>query len=324
MTDLSSKQEVIDRLKALAEKRGVGAYIRKEERAACLEAARLLSVEKNLDLAEYLQEGETPTKCIERNRRDASRALEMLGMERQEIERLRTENADLRKAVAGGRALIAELRIAHETPAPAPKERLKLVSVGGKDVTFRLDDDGELIIEIEDYTDAIMSVPDMQRIAEWLRPSPETSRDAEDAAKWRALRGSARITAIGAAGLGAHRRKPNHYAHLTLNFWTVHDAPADALALEWLDEYVEIAQRAQGAAEKTSVPPASCVHEWWTDSDGDHHCTKCGATNMQSLKASVPHAMQSHTMQCRSNYFDFQAKAPYPCNCALNGTVPHE
>jgi hypothetical protein len=152
----------------------------------------------------------------------------------------------------------------------------------------------------------------------------ETSRDAEDAAKWRALRGSARITAIGAAGLGAHRRKPNHYAHLTLNFWTVHDAPADALALEWLDEYVEIAQRAQGAAEKTSVPPASCVHEWWTDSDGDHHCTKCGATNMQSLKASVPHAMQSHTMQCRSNYFDFQAKAPYPCNCALNGTVPHE
>lgn len=25
-----------------------------------------------------------------------------------------------------------------------------------------------------------------------------------------------------------------------------------------------------------------CIHEWIADGDGDHHCTKCGATYMQS------------------------------------------
>lgn len=86
------------------------------------------------------------------------------------------------------------------------------------------------------------------------RTTPETSAstDAQDAAKWRALRGSARITAMGAAGLGAHRRRENHYAHLTLNFWTIHDAPSDSNALAWLDEYVEIARRAQGLSEKAT------------------------------------------------------------------------
>lgn len=45
-------------------------------------------------------------------------------------------------------------------------------------MTFRLDHDGELVIEVDDgvdYTDAMLSVPDMQRLAEWLRPPPETN-----------------------------------------------------------------------------------------------------------------------------------------------------
>lgn len=62
-----------------------------------------------------------------------------------------------------------------------------------------------------------------------------------DAAKWRALRGSQRITAMGSAGLD---KPENGYAHITLNFWTGidHEAgPGPAWALEWLDKYVEIA-----------------------------------------------------------------------------------
>lgn len=69
--------------------------------------------------------------------------------------------------------------------------------------------------------------------------------DAEDAAKWRALRNCARITAMGSAGLV--KPQPHNYAHLTLNFWTVHDAPSEPYALEWLDKFVDIAIRAQSA-----------------------------------------------------------------------------
>jgi hypothetical protein len=73
-------------------------------------------------------------------------------------------------------------------------------------------------------------------------PSHEMS-DVADAAKWRALRNCARITALGSAGIVTQR--PNNYAHLTLNFWTVHDTPGDPMTLAWFDEFVEIAQRAQ-------------------------------------------------------------------------------
>lgn len=69
--------------------------------------------------------------------------------------------------------------------------------------------------------------------------------DAEDAAKWRALRNCARITALGSAGLGAPR--DDHYAHLTLNFWTVHEAVGPTYAVEWLDKFIAIAIRAQAA-----------------------------------------------------------------------------
>jgi hypothetical protein len=74
--------------------------------------------------------------------------------------------------------------------------------------------------------------------------------DAADAAKWRALRNCPRITAMGSAGL--IKENPNNYAHLTLNFWTVHDAPGEPFATEWLDQFVQIAQRA--ALQAKAVP----------------------------------------------------------------------
>jgi len=81
------------------------------------------------------------------------------------------------------------------------------------------------------------------------RPFP-SSDDAADAAKWRALRNCARITAMGSAGLtpeGEAYRTP--YAHVTLNFWTgVKDEDAGPpYAREWLDAFVEKALRAQAA-----------------------------------------------------------------------------
>jgi hypothetical protein len=77
--------------------------------------------------------------------------------------------------------------------------------------------------------------------------------DADDAAKWRALRNCPRITAMGSAGL--IKENPNNYAHLTLNFWTVHEAPAEPLATQWLDQFVQIAQRA--AQQAKAVPDSS-------------------------------------------------------------------
>lgn len=66
---------------------------------------------------------------------------------------------------------------------------------------------------------------------------------SEDAAKWRALRSSARIRALGSAGID--KPNPDGYAHLGLELWTRHPAPSDPIALEWLDRYVEIIREHQ-------------------------------------------------------------------------------
>ncbi len=63
----------------------------------------------------------------------------------------------------------------------------------------------------------------------------------EDAARWRAFIGSARIRMLGSAGLNGDR---DGYAHLGLEIWTKHpgDCTADnKLAREWLIKYTDIA-----------------------------------------------------------------------------------
>lgn len=69
--------------------------------------------------------------------------------------------------------------------------------------------------------------------------------DAEDAAKWRALRGSARITAVGSAGLGTPWK--GNYAHVTLNFWNIYPEGGDdgGVGAAWLDKYVELTRKVQ-------------------------------------------------------------------------------
>jgi hypothetical protein len=36
------------------------------------------------------------------------------------------------------------------------------------------------------------------------------------------------------------------------------------------------------------VPPVTCTHEWVKDSDGDSHCTRCGATYLQLSEPVKP------------------------------------
>lgn len=67
--------------------------------------------------------------------------------------------------------------------------------------------------------------------------------DKIDAAKWRALRNCARIGVMGSAGVA--KQTPDNYAHITLNFWTIHEARSEPWALEHFDTFVEIAMRAQ-------------------------------------------------------------------------------
>lgn len=94
---------------------------------------------------------------------------------------------------------------------------------------------------------------------ESLKANPAET-DASDAAKWRALRNCARITAAGSAGL--IQPHPDNYAHVTLSFWSVHDSPGDLWPREWLDSFVAAAQRAaiKMAESRHSCPnPTECA-----------------------------------------------------------------
>lgn len=85
--------------------------------------------------------------------------------------------------------------------------------------------------------------------------------DTQDASNWRALINCARITSMGSAGLG-DIPQANNYAHLTLNFWTVHPEPGTNYGCESLMKFVAIAKRAQ------APPPATTeqlVQDWFKD-----------------------------------------------------------
>lgn len=83
-----------------------------------------------------------------------------------------------------------------------------------------------------------------------------------DAGRWRAFLGSARIRTLGSAGL--RTPEPNNYAHMGLEIWTKYDVPAkfqedcargNALAIDWLTTYADVAAAAQ-AEQAVSIPPA--------------------------------------------------------------------
>jgi hypothetical protein len=92
--------------------------------------------------------------------------------------------------------------------------------------------------------------------------SPEEGVLALDAARWRAVMGSAYLRPLGNAGLCSPM--PNNYAHLGLELWTKFDAEGDdfrienARAANWLTKYADVARAAQ-AEPKPNVPTLTFV-----------------------------------------------------------------
>jgi hypothetical protein len=76
-----------------------------------------------------------------------------------------------------------------------------------------------------------------------------TGNDVEDAAKWRALRNCARITAMGSAGM---ERPTDPDAHVTLNFWTHNERETEEYPRKWLDTFVKKALALAGSPEEPS------------------------------------------------------------------------
>lgn len=81
----------------------------------------------------------------------------------------------------------------------------------------------------------------------------EPSGDALDAAKWRALRNCARITAMGAAGVDATYMRDDA-CHVTLNLWTHNEPETDDFSRRWLDQFVAKAMRLSETKEDDYAP----------------------------------------------------------------------
>lgn len=82
----------------------------------------------------------------------------------------------------------------------------------------------------------------------------ETGADAADAAKWRALRHCARITAIGSAGM---ERPLDPDAHVTLNFWTHNERETEEHPRRWLDTFVKKALALKATAQLNTTSAAA-------------------------------------------------------------------
>jgi hypothetical protein len=73
--------------------------------------------------------------------------------------------------------------VAAEAEPVMTKQSLLLESTGGKAINITLDDDGELVVCVDDptaddYTDFILSASDLLRVRDWLNrvlPAPEPS-----------------------------------------------------------------------------------------------------------------------------------------------------
>lgn len=91
--------------------------------------------------------------------------------------------------------------------------------------------------------------------------SPEEGVLALEAARWRAVLGSAYLLPHGNAGISSPM--PDNYAHLGLELWTTFDEDADvskenACGVAWLTRYADIARAAQ-AEPKPDVPTLTFV-----------------------------------------------------------------
>jgi len=70
----------------------------------------------------------------------------------------------------------------------------------------------------------------------------------EDAERWRALIGCARVRVLGSAGIVT--ANDQGYAHIGLEIWTHHTASSEPEAIEWLTKFADKAKAALAAASK--------------------------------------------------------------------------
>ena len=102
--------------------------------------------------------------------------------------------------------------------------------------------------------------PSLDESNQQCSAQPPGANDAEDAAKWRALRNCTRITAMGSAGCqpgGDSFDGPT--AHVTLNFWT-HGVPeSEPWHRDWLDVFVS------KALALTPTKPTASPGTWLMD-----------------------------------------------------------
>lgn len=114
---------------------------------------------------------------------------------------------------------------------------------------------------------AEIQTPVGQFITAFLKDSaPQASeavRDAEDAARWRAFIGCARIRPLGSAGL--EQPDPNNYAHMGLEIWTVYGRDYSPELLKkmdaenergrrWLVMFADVARAALSAQPGAQTP----------------------------------------------------------------------
>jgi hypothetical protein len=115
--------------------------------------------------------------------------------------------------------------------------------------------------------------------------------DAQDAERWRAFVGSARIKPQGSAGLNSPM--PNHYAHMGLEIWTTFDrdysakllAEMDAdnaLGRDWLTKYADVAVQARRAAMAQGAPTCG-ICERVLDNPQDPVSQNCGGDCLQCM-----------------------------------------
>jgi hypothetical protein len=134
--------------------------------------------------------------------------------------------------------LVAQLRAGPEPPAALPEP-----PDGRADTAHRCVTLADKLLAERGYMPessvrhqlriALSCITDLQRA---MQPP---GSDAEDAARWRALIGCARVRVLGTSGI--YRPNPDGFAHIGVEFWTKHPTPSTSEAIEDLTNFATIA-----------------------------------------------------------------------------------
>jgi len=155
------------------------------------------------------------------------------------------------RAAAAYEAMTQDIKIAHL------KWRAKQDEISAKDkqtgcLTISNAEESELksqfyklVAELLEQESATYHLDALLQAARQDEREKAISEDIKEAAnRWNALFNCARITWMGHAGLGDDNKDPNgedcgNYAHLTLNFWTIHEAPTSKETKDLLIKFTD-------------------------------------------------------------------------------------